>query len=369
MRSAIIGLMLFGVAALGAADEIATTTGRPVRLAMAGLVHGHAHGFLRGLRQRADVQLVGVFEPDADVRRAYAKDLAFADPPLFSDLLPMLEAVKPDAVATFTDTYDHPKVVQACASRHVAVMMEKPLAVSVEHARAIAKAASAAGIDIIVNYETTWYPSVAGLRQALESADTVGPIRKLVAMDGHFGPKEIGVGPEFLRWLTDPTRNGGGALYDFGCYGANLMTWMMDGERPLSVAAVTQQIKPEIYSKVDDEATIVLEYAHAQGLIQASWNWPVNRKDLEVYTTRAYAVATGRDGLRVRLPGQPEESRTVSSLPDDDADSIAYLVSVVRGARKPAGRSSLENNMVVTEILEAARTSARAHHSVRLERR
>ena len=51
--------------------------------------------------------------------------------------------------------------------------------------------------------------------------------------DGHRGPKEINVQPEFFGWLTDPVKNGGGALFDFGCYGANLMTWMMDNQRPL----------------------------------------------------------------------------------------------------------------------------------------
>jgi hypothetical protein len=51
---------------------------------------------------------------------------------------------------------------------------------------------------------------------------------------------------------------------------------------PLTVTAVTQQIKPEIYPRVDDEATIILTYLHAQGILQASWNWPFDRKDMEV---------------------------------------------------------------------------------------
>ena len=112
-------------------------------------------------------------------------------------------------------------------------------------------------------------------------------IRKMVAMDGHEGPKEINVGPEFFDWLTDPVRNGAGALFDFGCYGANLMTWLMDNQRPLTVTAMTQRIKPAIYPRVDDEATILVEYPKAQGIIQASWNWPFGRKDLEVYGATA----------------------------------------------------------------------------------
>ena len=71
--------------------------------------------------------------------------------------------------------------------------------------------------------------------------------------------------PEFLAWLNDPKLNGGGALYDFGCYGADLMTWLMDGQRPISVTATTQQIKPDIYPRVDDEATIILTYPKGAG--------------------------------------------------------------------------------------------------------
>src|SRR5206468_11984971 len=65
-----------------------------------------------------------------------------------------------------------------------------------------------------------------------------------------------------------------------------------------TVTAITQQFQPDVYPRVDDEATIVLEYPKAQGIIQASWNWPFNRKDLEVYGHHGLAIATGGNGLR-----------------------------------------------------------------------
>ena len=80
---------------------------------------------------------------------------------------------------------------------------------------------------------------------------------------GHQGPKEIGCSADFLNWLTDPVKNGGGAVVDFGCYGANLMTGLMNGKAPVSVTAVLRHIKPDVYPKVDDDATILLEYPGA----------------------------------------------------------------------------------------------------------
>ena len=183
-------------------------------------------------------------------------------------------------------------------------MMEKPLAVGMEQARAIERAAAEGGIPVLVNYETTWYPSNHAAYALAKDEKALGEIRKVVVHDGHRGPKEIGVQPEFLAWLTDPEKNGAGALFDFGCYGANLMTWLMDDARPVSVTAVTQRIKPEIYAKVDDEATIILEYPGAQAIIQASWNWPFDRKDMEVYGRTGQALTVGQERIAGPLAGE-----------------------------------------------------------------
>ena len=338
----------------------------PLRLAIAGLVHGHVSGFLRAAQGRTDVQIVGVFEPDGTLLRSYAERYKIPDTALFTDLGSMLDTIKPEAVASFTNTRDHPSIVEASAKRRIHVMMEKPLAVNNADAQRIRQAAAAGGIQVLVNYETTWYPSHGAMWTLLKEQKAGGEIRKMVAMDGHSGPKAINVQPEFFDWLSDPVRNGAGALFDFGCYGANLMTWMMDNQRPLAVTAITQQLQPDVYPRVDDEATILLEYPKAQGIIQASWNWPFNRKDFEVYGDHGQAIATGGTGLRVTLPKQPEQTVTPEARPPDERDSISHLIAVVRGTRKPNALSSLENNLIATEILDAARESARSHARVTL---
>jgi predicted dehydrogenase len=340
----------------------------PLRLAIAGLVHGHVTGFLRAAQARQDVEIVGVFEPDKALLQKYAERYKLADAVLFTDLAAMLDRAKPEAVAAFTNTFDHAAVVEAAAPRHIDVMMEKPLAVSNAHAQRIRRAAERGGIDVLVNYETTWYPSHGAIWALVKDRGAAGGIRKMVAMDGHQGPKAINVQPEFLDWLSDPVRNGGGALFDFGCYGANLMTWMMDNQRPVAVTAITQQFQPAVYPRVDDEATILLEYPQAQGIVQASWNWPSSRKDFEVYGEKGLAIATGGNGLRVALAKEKEHAVTPEPLGADERDSIAHLMAVVRGTRKPNGLSSLANNMIVTEILEAARESARTRKRVPLPR-
>ena len=278
----------------------------------------------------------------------------------------MLDEAKPQAVVAFTSTAGHPAVVAACARRKIPVMMEKPLAVGMEAARAIERDAAAGGIPVLVNYETTWYPSNHAAHALARREGALGEIRKVVVHSGHRGPKEIGVQPEFLAWLTDPEKNGAGALFDFGCYGANLMTWLMDDARPTSVTAVTQRIKPEVYTRVDDEATIILTYPGAQAIVQASWNWPFDRKDMEVYGRTGQALTVGQGGLRVRLAGKAEELRQAPPLEPPGDDFLRYFAAVVRDEVRPSGPSSLRNNLIVTEILDAARRSAATGRTVPL---
>jgi predicted dehydrogenase len=360
--------LLSAVAHMAPAQPPDSSDAKPLRVAIAGLAHGHVSGFLRNARNRHDIQITGVFDPDATLGARYAKEYGFAADVIFTDLTAMLERVKPEAVATFTNTYDHAMVVEACAARHIPVMMEKPLAANLAQARAIQKAAQRSGIPVMVNYETTWYKSHGEIWKLIKEQKAAGEIRKMVAMDGHEGPQEIHVQPEFFAWLSDPVKNGAGALFDFGCYGANLMTWLMDNQRPTAVTALAHTNKPEIYAHVDDEATILLQYPKAQGIIQASWNWPFGRKDFEVYGAQGYTIATGGDSLRVRLPGaKAEEVRTPGPLPPAERDSVSYLTGVARGRFKPAGLNSLENNVIVVEILEAAKESVRTGKTVSLK--
>jgi glucose-fructose oxidoreductase len=362
----LFGAFVLSLTTVSYGQTPASQNGAPLRVAIAGLVHGHAEGFLQANLHRSDIELVGIAEPDQKVAAKYAAQFHIDNALMFTSLEEMLEKTKPEAVLAYTSTYDHRRVVEICARHGVAVMMEKPLAVSQEDALAMQQAANAAKIPVLVNYETTWYRSNRAAYDLVHQ-NALGEVRKVVVHDGHRGPKEIGVQPEFLTWLTDPKLNGAGALFDFGCYGADLMTWLMDGRRPTAVTAVVQQIKPDVYPKVDDEATIILTYPHAQTIVQASWNWPFDRKDMEVYGQTGYAITVARDQLRVRRAGSEEEKISAPPIPPPDDDPINYLRAVVLGGMKPQGLSSLETNVIVMEILDAARQSSATGKTIQLE--
>jgi predicted dehydrogenase len=312
---------------------------------------------------------VGIAEPNEALAKRLLERYKLPMSLWYPTLAEMVEKTKPEAVCAFNSIYEHKAVVEYCAPRKIHVMVEKPLAVNVEHAKVMERLAKENGIHLLTNYETTWYPTHHQLYEMVQGQRAIGDIRKVVVHDGHSGPKEIGCSKEFLEWLTDPKMNGGGAIIDFGCYGADLMTWLMNGERPVSVTAIAQTIKPDVYPKVDDEATIVVTYPHAQAIFQASWNWPVGRKDMEVYGKSGYLVADNRNQLRFRKNEKtPEEKVQSPALTVPLHEPFSYFAAVIRGEVQPKNDlSSLPVNMVVVEILDAAVRSAKTGKTVRLK--
>jgi len=334
---------------------------KPFRIGVAGLNHGHV-GWILNRAHDGDIEIVGIAEPDRALAERYLTKYKLPLSLLYTSVNEMLDKTKPEAVTGFSSTFDHLEIVKACAPRKIHVMVEKPLAVSMDHARQIQALATQHKIFVLTNYETTWYGSNLKVDEIFNQKHEFGKLRKAVIHDGHQGPKEIGVGKEFLDWLTDPIKNGGGgAIMDFGCYGANLLTWLHNGKRPQSVFAVTQQLKPDIYPKVDDEATIVVTYPDGQGIIQASWNWPIARKDMELYGETGYIIADKAGSKIKRAANQPEEYVVSPTLQKPNNDPFSYLAAVVRGEIKlaPTDLSSLENNVIVVEILDAAKQSAK----------
>jgi predicted dehydrogenase len=348
----------------------AVSAQKPIRLAVAGMTHGHI-SFILGRPDKGDFQLVGVFETNQELAQKLSKRYKYPTSLIYSDLAKMLDEVKPEAVVAFGSVYDHLAVVEACAPRGIHVMVEKPLAVNMKHARRMAELAQKNKIHLLTDYETSWYPTTAKSLKMVNDEDFVGTMRKVVIHDGHQGPKEIGCDKVFLDWLTDPVLNGGGAIVDFGCYGANLMTALTKGEKAVSVTAVTRQFKPEIYPKVDDDATIIVAYPQSQCIIQASWNWPFSRKDMEIYGNKGNILTIDNHDMRIRGKGMAAEKMEHITSADVAVyeDPFAYFADVLHGkiTVPPFGLYSLENNMQVVKILDAARESAKTGKTIFLK--
>ena len=331
-----------------------------LRVGVIGLVHTHVHWIL-GREKRDDIEIVGIVEPNRKLAEDYAKQHGYSMDIVFDTMEEMIDQTKPEAVTAFNTIYGHLEVVEYCAPLGIHVMVEKPLAVNWEHAQRMIELAEQHNIHLLTNYESSWYGSVYAAFKNIHDDKAIGEIRKIVFHTGHPGPIEIGCNPEFLEWLTDPVLNGGGALTDFGCYGANISTWLMKGATPLTVSCTVQQIKPHLYPKVEDEATILLTYPKAQVIIQASWNWPHNVKDMEVYGKEGYIICkNATDMLSYKTGDEQPVASKAQALQDGYHDPFALLQKVVKENQvlETYDLSGIRNNQIVMQILEAARYSA-----------
>lgn len=337
------------------AEGIAHSTGSgPLKLGVVGMVHGHVEGVLWADANREDITIVGIVEPNRAVFDGFAAKYKLDAALRFDSVEAMLEATKPEAVSVMSSIRAHAAIAEACSPRGVHMLFEKPLAFSRDDAERIQKVAQAHRVLALTNFETSWYASVRESQRLVASGE-VGTVRRLVFRHGHKGPREIGCAESFTSWLTDPVENGGGAIVDFGCYGAVISTWMMNGQRPLSVTASASTLKPLMYPKVDDDATIVLTYPGATATIQASWCWTHDNKEMDVHAERGSLHAAKWDVLTRRDPDQAAKAIKPREKPAHLRDEWTYLKHVVRGQCDVDQLSSLEVNVIVAEILDEAR--------------
>tara|TARA_R110001606_G_scaffold93556_2_gene207759 strand:+ start:1284 stop:2387 length:1104 start_codon:yes stop_codon:yes gene_type:complete len=342
-----------------------------LKLGVSGLTHGHV-GWILSRDSQTDIKMVGIVEPNKQLAQRLSNEFGFSMDMVFDTMDEMIKKVKPDAVAAFGNIKEHLNVVESCASKGIHVMVEKPLATNLEDAKKIEALAKKYKIHVLTNYETSWYETNVKANDLLEKG-TIGDLRKVIIRDGHKGPKKIGVSDEFLEWLSDPILNGGGAITDFGCYGANLMTWLMKGKRPNSITAVTQQLQPENNPNVDDDATIILTYDNEMAILEPSWNWPIGRKDMELYGTKGAIYSDNPTQLRLRLSkGYSDYTEETFLLgerqkPFDDPFSVFAAVINNQLILEPYNVYALENNMITMEILQAAITSSKTGTTINLK--
>ena len=331
------------------------------KMAVIGLVHSHVWGHLKTMVEGRQAKLVGIAETNPELV-AEAKKRGAASVPVFGDYKKMLEETKPDFVWAFVENNRHLEIVEACAPRKIHVIFEKPLASTYKDALAIQRLARRHGIRVMCNYQMAWWPANYAAK-AQADAGAVGQVWRLHGIVGHGGPGSQGAASKyFFDWLTDPVRNGAGALMDFGCYNALWSLWYLG--RPESVYAQVNRIQPERFPKVEDNATLVLHYKNGVGIYEGSWDLPRSYQDLEVFgRTGSIYMRNGKVELR---KGSEAHDVVLEAPAPERAEPIAYMVSCIRGQKPIEGLTALDINVGVNEIIEAALESVRTGRAVAL---
>ena len=364
-RGTTFWMFVFGFAVIallgGGVPAQRQRAGATTRLAVVGLDHDHVWSLLRDIAGEPSAELIAIAESDSALVSQAQKEVP-AGVKFYSDYVAMLDEAKPDAVIVTTSNDRHLEILRQCAKRHIHYSTEKPMATNAKDARNMERLAREANIKLMVNYWNAWVAPSHALFHRVKAGE-VGPVARIIVQYGHQGPKEIGVTQQFANWLYDPLKNGGGAIMDFGCYGAELSLWLKG--RPSRVYATTRKLKTQQNNKVDDDATIVLDYQGATAVIEASWDWPYTKEQVEVFGPKGSLLArhstlqyrsADAHGPNVAPDG---ENATLDPMPTETSNPISYFVECIRNNKPIEDPLSAQLNVQVMEILDAARESAR----------
>ncbi|HWQ54191.1 MAG TPA: Gfo/Idh/MocA family oxidoreductase [Bryobacteraceae bacterium] len=332
------------------------------KIAVVGLVHSHVWGHLKTMVEGKQAKLVGIAESNPELV-AEAKKRGAASAAFYTDYKKMLAETKPDIVWAFVENNRHLEIVEACAPLKIHVMFEKPLASTYKEALAIQRLAKKHDIQVMCNYQMAWWPANYAAK-AQADAGVVGKVWRLHGIVGHGGPGSQGVASKyFFDWLTDPVKNGAGALMDFGCYNALWSLWYLG--KPETVFAQVNQLRPETFPKVEDNSVMVLHYKNGVGIYEGSWDLPRGFQEVEVF---------GRDGsllmrnasVELRKGRGEAQSVALEPLPQEKAEPIAFMVNAIRSKKPIEGMTALDINVGVVEIIEAAKQSVKTGRAVAL---
>lgn len=362
LRALLVGLSIAHVSLSYA------TAGTQLRFAIVGLDHDHVWGLLHDIAVESSVRLVAIADQHPELV-ALAKSRVASSVHFYDDFVKMLDEAKPDAVIVTTENDRHLAILRECARRHVHYLVEKPMATSTADALEMAHLARLAKIKLMVNYWNAWVAPSQTLVNLLRTGE-LGQVQRINVQQGHQGPIEIGVSKFFAAWLYDPVKNGGGVVMDFASYGAEWAMWLKG--RPKKVFAYSIKLKTSQDYSVEDDSTLLLEYSDATVVVQASWSWPRNKGQVEVYGPKGSLLAT-KEVLFWQPADAPDDPKLpygtplpLAPVPPEASGPIAYFADCIRNDKPIQNPVSAEMNVGVIEILDAARKSIRTSKAIEM---
>ncbi len=298
--------------------------GGPLKIGVIGVgVMGSNHA--RVLSEMAGVTLVGVVDPDRTQREFVGRTLGCAE---FTDIESLVRAGV-EAVTIAAPTHLHHDLALDCISRGLHVMVEKPIAPTVEEGGAIVAAARRAGVTLMVGHVERFNPAVDSIKRAIKGQDILSIA---ITRVGPFPPRMSNVG----------------VVIDLAVHDIDLIRWFTDSE--------IVEIQPQLSSAVAEREDIaLLQFRTASGVlahINTNWLTPFKARTIHVATRDKYLIG---DLLTLQVTEcfgfQPDGSYSMRHLSVGYSEplraELRAFVESIRTGRSPAvtgeeGVASLE---------------------------
>ncbi|NSW91287.1 MAG: Gfo/Idh/MocA family oxidoreductase [Firmicutes bacterium] len=336
-----------------------------VKIAIAGLVHDHIMFWLDNIKNLKDGQVVCVYDENLPLLEKVSGELNLDKSRLYQDYNKMFDNEDIDACIVFSETSKHFEIVKICAKKRIHVMLEKPIGLNELEAAQMAEECHSSGIKLMVNYIIGFKPSLNYIKKAIDDG-AIGRVLSMRFLEGHKGPQAF-CSNYFCEWLFDRQKNGGGAMMDFGCYGAALFAWYLG--LPDSVTAVTGTLK-HTHLAVEDNAVLVLQYGNAMGTIEATWAQDLGSSDIQVYGEEGGIVKDpiSQDRHFIRKSGGEWAEINASETPYGLSNPIEYFVHCISRDLPIQGIFEPQYSVMASKILDAAKESARTGKTVHIKK-
>jgi UDP-N-acetylglucosamine 3-dehydrogenase len=296
----------------------------PLRVGVVGVgVMGSNHA--RVFADLPGVKLVGVADPDGQQRDFVSRALGC---PAFSGVEPLL-AEGIDAVTIAAPTHLHRELALCCIQRGVHVLVEKPIAPSVEEGRAIIAAARHARVALMVGHVERFNPTVEAIKNAICNEDILSIA---ITRVGPFPPRMSNVG----------------VVIDLAVHDIDLIRWFTDSE--------IAEVQPQLSNAVAEREDIaLLQFRTTSGVlahINTNWLTPFKARNVTIATRNKYIMADLLTRQVTECFGfQPDGSYSMRHLSVGHAEplraELQAFVAAIREDREPAvtgeeGVASLE---------------------------
>jgi len=322
---------------------------KEVKVGVAGLTHGHVWGLINAWKKVPGAKLVAVADETPLLENAM---LDFDKS--YTDWREMLANEKLDVLLVASNNRESSEIAIAALEKGLPCLVEKAMAADAADADRMIAAQKVGKTTLMINWPLAWNPWVYELKRQLE-AGSIGHAFHMRFSIGHGGPKEIGCDEYFVGWLYDEKLNGGGAIADFGSYGAVLSRYLFG--MPETVYCVRGNFTKD-YEVCDDHALIVLKYPKMSIALEGTWATVAS-------DTGGNPVVFGKTGtlgvygsqLKKLTPGNPAEDVDTPAL--TETNPAAYFLECVKNKTAPDGIRNPELAADACRILDAAIKSSK----------
>jgi predicted dehydrogenase len=345
--------------------------------------HFHMGDLLRMAYDHPGAEIVGVCDEDPARMQDAIRNFGLSPEEVFTDYKQCLEKTNPDIAILCPATARHAEYVEKVAPFGVHMLLEKPMADSLDEADAMIRAAARAGKTLMINWPLVWYPSHRTARRLIDDG-VIGEVREVHYYDGNRGPlyhlaDKVEVSEEDVQrrkptsWFYKQVA-GGGSLRDYLGYGVTLGSWFHGGRAPIEITTVVDE--PEGL-EVDEHSVTVARYSTGLSKFETKWGaftdpWTHQpQPKCGFVITGSQGTISSYDGestVRVQTRKHPEgEVLPVDQLTAPHRNPIEHLIHHLETGEALLGPLTPATSRLGQQIVDSAIRSAREKRTVKLK--